>query len=156
MSFVDVTVEWRRGTNGDQGTFTFNPKPFITRPAPGKRVAELVVPLLDGEIVQNLGSDKRTIQLRGTLFNKSNSWDDIEDSRNALISGMGFGPGQLHLISPGRHIFYKAQIAVNGIRFAEQTRSNLQDYAITLIVPSSLEQIFGEVTQIITSSAEIT
>lgn len=155
MSFVAVTVEWRRGISGTDGTYTFSPKPNITRPVPGKRVAELVVPLLDGEIVQNLGSDKRTIELRGTLFNKTHSWDDIETSRNELIEGMGFGPGQLHLISPKSHVYYKAQIAINGIRFTEQTRANLQDYTISLIVPNSLEEIYGEVTKIITSTAEI-
>ena len=132
-SFVSVIVEWRRGVTGLDGTFIFNPKPNITRKEPGRRVAELIVPLLDGEIVQNLGLDKRTIELKGVLFTKSSNWDIIEVKRNELIDGIGVGPGQLHIISPGTHLRYDGQITTDGIKFAEQERSNLQDYTITIL-----------------------
>ncbi|TDI97020.1 MAG: hypothetical protein E2O29_01940 [Deltaproteobacteria bacterium] len=140
MSTVKVTVEWRRGVNGDQGTFTFFPNPFITRPTPGKRTARLIVPLLDGAIVQELGVNERTIELKGVLFNKTNSWDDMETLRNNLINGIQVGPGQLHILSPTRHLRYDGQIATDGIQFQEQTHGNIQDYNITIKIPNTLEQ----------------
>jgi len=156
MAFVEVRVEWRRGVNGDQGTFIFDPKPSITRPVPGRRIAEHVIPLLDGEIVQNLGKNKRIIQLQGALFNKSNSWDDIEQQREELVDGLEVGPGQLHLISPDRHLRYDGQITVEGVQFDEQERSNLQDYSVTILVPSGEKLISSGSVHAIQSDAEIT
>ena len=140
MGAVKVTVEWRRGITGGGGTFTFFPNPFITRPTPGERTARLIVPLLDGAIIQELGVNERTIELRGVLFNKTNSWDDIETQRNSLINGIGTGPGQLHILSPAKHLRYDGQIATDGIQFQEQTHGNLQDYTITIQIPNTLEQ----------------
>lgn len=140
MASVKVTVEWRRGILGDQGTFTFSPNPSIRRQTPGKRTATLTIPLLDGVIIQQLGVNERTIDLVGVLFNKTNSWDDMETLRNNLINGIGNGPGQLHILSPSRHLRYDGQINTDGIQFEEQSRSNIQDYIITIRVPNTLEQ----------------
>jgi hypothetical protein len=148
-------MEWRRGINGDAGTYIFNPKPNVTRASPGKRVAEIVIPLRDGEVVQSLGHDKRTIQLTGILYNTSHSWDETETLRNNLRDGIGTGPGQLHIISPQRHIRYDGQIDTAGISFAEQTRANLQDYAIAIIVPNSLEINVTETLRTINSDAKV-
>ncbi len=156
MGFVKVTMEWRRGANGDEGTFVFSPVPFMTRVSPGKRTAEITVPLLDGAIVQNLGLAVREIILQGVLFNKTYSWDDLETQRNNLINGLGTGPGQLHLISPARHLQYNAQITTEGIRFDQQTRSNIQDYTITIIIPSAKELVVSETTQTINSDTTVT
>lgn len=140
MGAVKVTVEWRRGVSGNLGTFIFFPNPSIARPTPGKRTARLIVPLLDGAIVQELGVNERTIELVGVLFNKTNNWDDMETLRNNLINGIQTGPGQLHILSPARHLRYDGQIATDGIQFAEQTHGNIQDYTITIQIPNTLEQ----------------
>lgn len=155
MSFIPVKIEWRRGINGDQGTYVFNPKPVLRRPRSGKRSVNLVVPLLDGVIVQNFARLEEIIQLAGVLYNKTHSWDDIETSRNNLINGLGTGPGQLHLISPQRHIRYDGQITSEGIAFDEQPRSNYQDYTIDILIPSGKEINVVDITRTITSSTEI-
>ncbi len=125
--------------SGTSGTFIFSPNPDIKRPSPGKRIAQLTVPLLDGSIVQNLGLDTREIVLRGVLFNKNNMWDSMETLRNNLINGIGTGPGQLHIIGQTRHIRYDGQITTTGIDFEAQERTFTQDYTITIIVPNALE-----------------
>ncbi len=153
---VSVTVEWRRGVTGEDGTFTFSPKPFMTRQSPGRRIAELTVPLRAGTVVQNQGADKRTIQLRGTLFLKSYNWDEMETLRNNLRDGLQIGPGQLHIISPQRHLRYDGQITTAGVRFAEQARSNLQDYIITIIITNGLEINVTDSIQSISSDADVT
>lgn len=155
MSHTKVRIEWRRGINGNQGTYVFSPNPSMTRPAPGKRYATLTVPLLDGAIIQELGLSIRNLELKGVLYSRTNSWDDMETSRNNLRDGIGVGPGQLHIISPQRHIRYDAQSTPDGIRFEEQERSNLQDYTITFIVPSSDEINITVTSQTINSNAEI-
>lgn len=142
MPHKKVIVDWRKGVDGLGGTFVFSPNPFIQRPVPGKRTATLTVPLLDGVIIQELGLAERRIQLRGVLFNKTNVWDDMETQRNLLIAGLDPGPGQLHITSPSRHIFYKGQIDTNGIDFELQQFSNLQDYTISIRIPDATENTF--------------
>lgn len=154
MPHKKVTIEWRRGVLGDGGTFTFSPNPFLQRSTPGKRTATLTVPLLDGVVIQNLGVNERTIELRGVLFNKTNTWDDMENQRNALVEGLETGPGQLHIISPSKNIFYNAQIDTAGIQFDEQQFSNIQDYTIVLRIPDSDK--ITRTTQTIISDARIT
>ena len=139
MAFVTVSVEWRRGVTGTGGTYVFSPKPTLTRGTPGKRTAIHIVPLRDGVVVQNLSMADRVIMLEGELYNKTNSWDDMETSRQNLITGLGTGPGQLHLISPQRHIYYNGQIVAEGIAFNSQPRSNYQTYATKIIVADGLE-----------------
>ena len=155
MSHKKVVVEWRRGINGENGVYTFSPNPSIRRVSPGKRTAELTVPLLDGFIVQNLGNAHRRIELDGVLLNKNGSWDDMETLRNNLISGLGTGPGQLHIISPSRHIRYDAQVTTDGIQFDRQERVNIQDYTVFLVSPSGKELTVSEITNTITSDGEI-
>lgn len=134
-----VTMEWRRGVNGELGTYTFSPKPNMTRTTPGKRTATLVVPLANGVVVQDLGLDSRVIRLRGVLYTKTLNWNDIEILRNNLINGLSTGPGQLHIISSSYHLYYNGQITTDGVQFDEQTRPNIQDYTITIIVPDGAE-----------------
>lgn len=155
MGFVKVRLEWRRGVIGEDGTFVFNPKPTVTRISPGKRTAILTVPLQDGAIVQNLGLITREIILRGVLFTRTNNWDDMETLRNNLRDGLGTGPGQLHIISPQRHIRYDGQITTSGLDFEAQERSNLQDYIVTIIVPNSKEINVTDTIQTINSDAEV-
>lgn len=155
MTNNKVKIEWRRGISGNQGTFVFNPNPNIKRTTPGKRVATLVVPLLDGAVVQNFATDERTIELAGVLYTKSNNWDEMETLRNNMISGIGRGPGQLHIISNQRHIQYNGQITTEGIQWDSQAHSNIQDYTIRIIVPNTLEINVTETSQTANSNAEI-
>lgn len=159
MPVSKVTMQWRRGEDGTGGIYTFDPKPAITRETPGSRTANIIVPLLDGEIIQNLGLNAREIRLRGVLYNKdSKDWDDMETLRTNLIEGLGTGPGQLHLISSQRHVQYNGQIDPGGIRFEEQTRAgHIHEYDIVIRVPSAEEidvPLFA--VQTIDSDAEIT
>ena len=154
-----VILQWRRGVDGDQGIFTFSPKPAIRREFPGKRIARLIVPLQDGEVIQNLGQEIREIRLNGSLLTRgSTEWDDMETERNNMINGIGIGPGQLHIISEQRHLRYDGQIDPDGIRFDEQARANgVHDYEITILIPNSTEinvPLFA--VQTINSDAEIT
>ncbi len=152
-----VLLQWRRGVDGDLGIYNFSPKPNITRESPGKRIARLIVPLQDGEVIQNLGQEIREIRLRGFLFTTSKDWDDMETERNNLINGVGIGPGQLHIISAQRHLRYDGQINPDGIRFDEQEKSDgIHEYTITILVPNVAEinvPLFA--TQTINSDAEI-
>ena len=156
MAFTNVTVQWRRGVNGTDGTYTFTPKPELRRATPGKRTATIVVPLMDGVIVQNLSLADRAVELAGVLYNKTNSWNDMETARQNLTVGLGTGPGQLHLISPQRHIFYNGQITVDGIQFDSQPRSNLQDYKIKIQVADASEHQVIVTSKILHSETEIT
>jgi len=155
MAFTPVTIQWRIGTTGTGGTYTFYPKPEIRRATPGKRSAIITVPLMDGVLVQNLSVADRAIELAGVLYNKTNSWDDMESARNNLINGLGTGPGQLHLISPQRHIFYNGQITVDGVQFDSQPRSNYQEYKIKVIVPDAKEHNVITTSKTIHSETEI-
>ena len=155
MAFTSVLVEWRRGVNGTDGTYTFSPKPELRRATPGKRTATIVVPLMDGVIVQNLSLADRAVELAGVLYNKTNSWDDMETARQNLVVGLGTGPGQLHLISPQRHIYYNGQITVDGVQFDAQQRSNIQDYKIKILVADALERNLIVTSKIVNSNAEI-
>lgn len=156
MAYIHITMEWRRGVNGDEGTYVFYPKPAMTRIVPTKRIAEIVIPLRDGEIVQNLGIDKRIVQLAGVLYNTTHNWDEMETLRNNLRDGIGTGPGQLHVISPQRHIRYDGQVDPSGINFTEQVRANLQDYTISILIPNSLEINVTEITRTINANAQVT
>lgn len=155
MSFTSVTVEWRRGVNGTDGTYTFSPKPELRRTTPGKRTAIIVVPLMNGVIVQNLSLAERDVELSGVLFNKTNSWDDMETARQNLAIGLGTGPGQLHLISPQRHIYYNGQVTTEGIQFSAQSRSNLQDYSVKIKVADATEYNVIVTSKTLNSNTEI-
>jgi len=160
MPHAKVIVQWRKGLLGDGGTFVFPVNPFLERPVPGNRTATLTVPLLDGVIIQQLGLGERTIELRGVLFNKTKTWDAMEAQRNALINGLSFGCGQLHIISPNKHIKYDAIIDTNGIQFDAQQFVNIQDYRVNIRIPSPVEDIVTTTivttTKTVNSDAEIT
>jgi len=157
MAHNKVLVQWRKGEAGTGGTYTFYPKPTLTRVSPGQRTAIHVIPLLDGAIVQGLGLSAREIIIQGVLFSKTQNWDDMETLRNNLINGIGTGPGQLHIISPSRHLKYIGQVNPDGIAFESQVRSTLQDYTITVFIPSGEEvnEPPTEFTETIISDAEI-
>lgn len=155
MPHAKVIIQWRKGLLGDGGIFVFSPNPFLERVVPGKRTATLTIPLLDGVIIQQLGLDERRIELRGVLFNKTKTWDAMEVQRNELINGLSFGCGQLHLISPQTHVRYDGIIDTVGIQFDEQQFVNIQDYRVTILVPSALEIVVTETTQTALSDAEI-
>lgn len=155
MAFVNVEVQWRRGVSGTDGTYVFSPKPTLTRAAPGKRTAIHIVPLMDGVVVQNLSIVDRVITIEGVLYNNTNSWDDMETARQNLIVGLGTGPGQLHLISPQRHVYYNGQVVSDGIAFDSQPRSNYQTYTTKLIIADAKEHNVIEVSKTILSRAEI-
>ena len=155
MAFTPVTVEWRQGVNGDGATYTFSPKPVLSRPSRGMRTATLTVPLMDGVLIQNLSLADRTVELAGVLYNKTHSWDDMETARQNMIDGIGTGPGQLHLITSQRHTYYNAQVTTDGIHFAEQSRSNLQDYRIRLVIPDGVEHHPLVSTKTVQSNAKV-
>ena len=134
----NVKMEWRQGEDGSGSIYIFNPKPNITRPEQGFKQVEFNIPLADGVYIQDLGIEKRVINLRGTLVTKNKVFEDLEDLRKALINGIGNNPGQLHLISlnalsNAKHIFYKGQVSPEGIVFDEQTNPCYLDYSIRII-----------------------
>lgn len=135
----NVRLEWRQGSTGLGSVYVFSPKPAITREESALKQAEFNIPLGDGVQIQNLGREKRIINLSGTLIAKSGVFEDLEDLKDALVNGIGRTEGQLHFISlntglvNARHLFYKGQISPEGVRFSEQTRPNIIDYSIQII-----------------------
>lgn len=107
-----VDVEWRRGNDGLAGTYTFSPRPRFTRPGTVQKNVEFKIPLKDGSLVQLLNNDSHVISIRGILVVRNSNFDDLDQLRQELLSGIGTGPGQFHLISNkgqpnSKHIFYK-------------------------------------------------
>jgi len=134
-----VTVEWRQGADGLGGTYTFNPIPDIQRNTPNARQAVFTLPLVDGAVIQELGQARRTIVLRGVLFTQPLNFNVLDQLRKDLQTGIGIGPGQLHIIAPGNHVFYKAIPAPQGIDFRFLERSIVLDYRIDLTTPDPTE-----------------
>jgi len=62
-----VDVEWRKGDDGLGGTFTFSPRPRITRSGTVQKFAEFQVPLKAGSDVQLLNDQSRRFVIRGLL-----------------------------------------------------------------------------------------
>jgi hypothetical protein len=139
MAPPKVTVEWRRGVNGDQGTYVFDPKPSIQLNAPNKRVATFFLPFSDGAAVQVFGTNVRTITLKGLLFVPSVNFNLLDQKRKDLVAGIGTGPGQLHIIATGNHIYYKAIPSPDGIVFDPLERANILGYTITLLAADPTE-----------------
>ena len=134
-----VTMEWRRGADGLGGTYTFDPIPQIQRNTPNSRQAIFTLPLADGAIIQELGIARRTITLQGVLFTIPLNFNNLDQLRKDLATGIGSGPGQLHLIAPGNHVFYKAIPSESGIEFRFLERSIVLDYIINLTTPDPAE-----------------
>ena len=157
-----IRMEWRQGEDGSGSVYIFNPKPSISRPEQGFKQVEFNIPLADGIYIQDLGIEKRTINLRGTIVAKSKVFEDLEDLRKNLVNGIGKNPGQLHIYSitgvpNSKHLFYKGQLAPEGIIFDEQTNSNYLDYTIRIICPLPYEYNYNTYlqSQIITSNAKV-
>lgn len=136
-----VTMEWRRGANGTDGTYTFSPKPSLERNAPNQRQVVFKLPLVDGAVVQTQGKDVRSITLRGVLFVVPADYNTLDQKRKDLIDGFGTGPGQLHLIASGNHIFYKGIPSPEGVQFDALTNPNYVDYTITILVADPTEYV---------------
>ena len=159
----NVKVEWRQGEDGLGTVYKFNPTPSITRVQQGLKQAQFNIPLRDGSFIQNLGEETREIVLTGTIYAKTQIFEDLEDKRKALILGIGKTAGQLHIVSltnmsNPKHIYYKGQISPQGIVFQDQTNPVFLDYTIRIICAEPYEIEAGTtptVTQTITSNAEI-
>lgn len=154
----NVRVEWRQGFSGLGNVYRFPLNPSPTRVDPALKQAEFDIPLSDGVEIQNLGRNKRIIQLKGTLYSKSKTFEELEAQRDALISGIGYTVGQLHFISLtnlafSRHIFYTAQVTTDGIVFEEQTNPIFLEYTITLTCADPVE--YNIATKTITSDAKV-
>jgi len=143
---VRTTVEWRKGETGGGGTYTFNPKPNITRSMPGQKTAVLDIPKMDGGIIQTLGLKTRMIELNGVIYVRSPNFDDLVEAKSNLEIGIGTGVGQLHVISNfgqtnSKHYYYKG-ILDGDIRWAEQRNMSWLDYAIVILCPDPTEYIY--------------
>ena len=141
-----VKVQWMIGETGTGGTFTFSPKPFVTRNMPGQKTAVLDIPKMDGGIVQTLGLRTRTIELSGIISVKNSNFDDLVALKTAFESGIGTGVGQLHIISEtgqsnAKHIYYKGILDEN-IRWSEQKNMAYLEYAITILCPDPTEYTY--------------
>lgn len=134
-----VTVQWRKGQNGDGGTYTFDPIPEIQRSSPNLRQAVFTLPLADGAVIQTLGQGMRTIILKGVLYTTPVNFNILDAKRESLISGIGTGTGQLHIIAPSNHVYYIGIPNPEGIQFDLLRRSNQLDYSITITTPDPTE-----------------
>ena len=137
-----VDVEWRKGDDGLGGTYTFDPRPNLTRTGTVQKQAEFKIPLKAGSLVQLLNDDSRQFRIRGTLVVRDSNYDDLDQKRRELIDGIGNDPGQLHLISNkgqanSKHLFYKA-VPVD-IEFNTQTNSLFLLYRITILLADPTE-----------------
>jgi len=140
-----VDVEWRKGSDGLGGTYTFNPRPNFVRPGIVQKLVEFKIPLMTGSLTQLLGSDSRTITLRGVLVRAdAGNFDALDTKRRDFISGIGTGIGQLHIISnlgnpDSKHIFYRG--IPTKIDFDEQKNSQILDYSIEILLSDPAENI---------------
>ena len=143
LTTLRVDVEWRKGDDGLGGTFAFNPRPNITRPGIVQKFVEFPIPLRDGNTVQLLNNDSRSILLRGVLIvgGRSN-FDDLDQKRQELLNGIGNDVGQLHLVSNkgqanSKHIFYKGVPIRIGI--SEQENSTILTYTVEILLADPTE-----------------
>jgi len=140
----NIRMEWRQGQYGLGSIYVFNPHPDITREDPALKQAEFDIPLADGVIIQDLGRSKRILKLHGPLVAKSKLFEDLEDLKNKLISGVGYNVGQLHLISVTnmsnpKHVYYIGQIQPGGFEFEEQKNPIYLYYTITMTCADPIE-----------------
>jgi hypothetical protein len=151
-------VQWRRGETGSEGTYTFSPKPIITRSSPGQKTAVLEIPKFNGAIMQTLGLSSRTIDISGVIVVDPPNFDNLVAVKRELEEGIGTGVGQLHIISEfgqdnSKHVYYKG--ILNGeLRWAEQKNMVFLDYAFAIICPDPTEYYYGN-QKIIGSDAKI-
>lgn len=143
---VRTTVEWRKGETGSGGTYTFSPKPNLTRGYPAQRMAVLEVPKLDGSIIQPLGLSSRTVTLQGVIYVKKPNFDNLMALKKALEDGVGTSQGQLHVISNfgqgnSKHVYYKG-ILDGQIQWAEQVNMSFLDYSFSILCPDPTEYYY--------------
>ena len=140
-----VDVEWRRGVNGLDGTYTFTLRPSLGREETGQKFVEFKIPLMNGSITQLLGKDSRNFGLRGVLVEVDGDYDSLDKQRRDLVAGVNPGnPGQLHIISNtghplAEHLFYKG--VPTRIEFSEQTNPKILDYRIEILLSDPTENI---------------
>jgi hypothetical protein len=140
-------VQWMKGENGTGGTYTFSPKPMITRSSPGQKTSVLEIPKMNGSIVQTLGLGARKIEVQGVIYVITPSFDNLVEKKRNLEDGLGTGLGQLHIISEfgnanSRHVYYKG-ILDGEIQWAEQKNMSFLDYRISILCPDPTEYYFG-------------
>ena len=78
------------------------------------------------------------------MYAKTQVFEDLEDLRQAMITGIGTGPGQLHIISLNnysnkKHIIYNGQISASGVVFEAQVNPIFLDYTILILCADSVE-----------------
>jgi len=138
-----TSVEWKRGESGGSGTYTFSPKPVITRDSPAQKTAVLELPKFDGSIVQTLGLAARKISVQGVITVYPANFDNLVAKKKALEDGISTGVGQLHIISyfgqaNSKHIYYKG-ILDGDIRWSGQTNMEILEYQFTVLCPDPTE-----------------
>lgn len=144
MATLRVDVEWRKGATGLDGTYSFYPRPSLTRPGIVQKRVEFKIPLALGSTTQVLGSDSRIFILRGVLVFADGNFDTLDTKRRAFIAGIGTGIGQLHIISnlgnlDSKHIYYKG--LPTKIDFDGQTNSKILDYTVEILLSDPTETI---------------
>lgn len=138
-----TSVEWRRGESGGDGTYTFSPKPFITRSMPAQKTSVLDIPKLDGSVVQLLGIKSRTISIKGVIYVRVPNFDNLVELKKSLEDGIGTGVGQLHIVSDfgqdnSKHVYYKG--VVDGeITWSEQNNMTILEYNFNILCPDPTE-----------------
>lgn len=153
-------VQWMKGETGSGGTYTFSPKPMVTRPSPGQKTSVLEIPKLNGSIVQTLGLSARRIQIQGVIYVRNPSFDNLMELKKSLEDGIGTDLGQLHIISEfgnsnSKHVYYKG-ILDGEIQWAQQTNMYYLDYNFSILCPDPTEYYFnGGNTRTIPSDARI-
>ena len=136
-------VQWRKGETGSGGTYSFNPKPSITRSMPAQRTNVLEIPKLDGGVVQTLGLSTRTINIRGIIYVRNPNFDDLVELKKNLEDGLGTGVGQLHIISEfgqtnSKHVYYKG-ILDGVLQWAPQENMAYLEYSFSIVCPDPTE-----------------
>lgn len=137
-----VDVEWRKGSDGLGGTYTFSPRIRMTRPGVVQKHVEFKIPLKDGSLVQLLNNDSRVLSIRGVLVVKHPNFDDLDEQRRDLVSGIGTGEGQLHFISNkgqanSKHLYYKG-LPVS-VTFDQQRGQSFLFYNIDFLLADPTE-----------------
>lgn len=138
-----VQVQWMKGESGTGGTYTFNPKPSLVRNSPSQRKAVLEIPLLDGAVIQTLGSAVRMIELQGIISVYPPNFDNLVQAKSGFESYINSGIGQLHIISGygqsnSKHIYYKG-ILDGDIQWGEQNNMEFLDYRFAIICADPTE-----------------
>jgi len=140
---MSVDVEWRQGADGLGPVYIFDPCPTtITRPSTGQKQVELKIPCGSGSVVQLLGNDSRSLVVEGSLFVNSSNYDDLDEKRRDLFTGIGNTEGQLHIISNNgqpnsKHLYYKG--VPGPITGVDQDNPNIFQYRFEVLLADPTE-----------------